>query len=179
MIEAFRRRMALRDARAAVARRSPRPLPPAPTDRTLLVALPPDDETLHDAWELISRIHLPDRRLVLVQTADEIGYTPDRFAGAVRHVGPDARDWRRLPAAKERESVWGREPDLALNLAPPSDLAAALLVGASPAALRVGFHERSHEPFYDLMIRQLPGDSGVAPVERVLRQLAPPIVPFA
>ncbi len=170
--------MAQRDARAAVARRSPRPLPPVARDRTLLLALPPDDAALHDAWRFVDRLDLADRQLVLVQTADEIGYTPDRFAGAVRHVGPDDRDWRRLPAASARQSIWARQLDLALNLA-PSDLGAALLVGASPAALRVGFHEPSQEAFYDLMIRQSPGDSGVASVERVLRQLDPPIVPFA
>ena len=170
--------MAQRDARAAVVRRAPRPLPPAPTDRTLLVALPSDDAALHDAWGFLGRLDLPGPQLVLVQTADELGYAPDRFAGSVRHVGPQDRDWRRLPAATARRGIWARQPDLALNLA-PGDLGAALLVGASPAALRVGFHEPSQEAFYDLMIRQPPGDSGVAAVERVLRRLDPPLVPFA
>ena len=131
-----------------------------------------------DAWDFVGRLDLPDRQLVLAQTADEIGYTPDRWAGAVRHVGPGERDWRRLPSARARAGVWGPGPDVALNLAPPSDLGAALLVGASPAALRVGVHDPDRESFYDLMIRQPPGDP-VASVERLLRRLDPPIVPFA
>ncbi len=179
-MEPVRRRMALRDARMAVARRAPRALPPSPTHRTLLVLLPHGDAPLRAAWDVVARLGLSDRRIVPVQTGAEVGYVPDRFAGAVRHVGPDEHTWRRLPSARARASVWTRQPDVALNLAPTSDLGAVLLAGASPAAVRIGFHERAHEPFYDLMVRGEPDDPAAIPVvERLLRHIDPPIVPFA
>ena len=178
-MEAFRRRMALRDARAAVARRPPRTLPPSPTQRTVLVLLPHTTEALHAAWEFVARLDLPDRLLIPVQTGPEVGYAPDRFAGAVRHIGPEGRDWRRLPDAKARQSVWTQQPDVAINLAPTSDLGAVLLAGASAAAVRVGLHERHHEFFYDLMVGgETDSAEAIAAVERLLRRLDPPIVPF-
>lgn len=171
--------MALRHARASVARRSPRALPRALAQRTVLILLPHTAAALDAAWGLVARLGVPADHLVLVQTGAEAGEVPERFAGRVRHVGPDAHDWRRLPSVRARQGVWARPPDVALSMAPPSDLGALLLAGASPAAVRVGFHDLVSEPFYDLMVSGAPdGADAIQAVERLLRRLDPPIVPF-
>lgn len=179
MIEALRLRAAHRDLRAALAARQPRPLPPDPRQRTALVLLPTEDRALRETWALIDRLDLPDRLLIPVHVGDQIGYAPDRFAGAVRGIGSDEHDWRRLPSRSARSSIWTQRPDLALNLAAPSDLGAALLAGASPAAVRIGIHDPEREACYDLMVGpEADPAATVATVERLLRRLDPPLVPF-
>ena len=178
MIEGVRRRLARRDLRAAADARRPRPLPPDPHDRTLLLVLPDDEPGQRAAWDLVSGLRLPARHVVPVLLGERVRYVPDRFAGAVRVVGPEERDWRRLPGRAARQSVWTQRPDVALNLADPDDLGAALLVGASPAALRIGRHRPDREPLYDLLIDGA-ADAAEAAVSlgHLLRQLDPPVLP--
>ena len=178
MIERARRQFARRDLRAAVAARAPRPL--APLDqRTLLLVLPDDEAGQRAAWDLVGGLGLPDRHVIPALVGERVAYVPDRFAGAVRVVGPDERDWRRLPNAAARQSLWTQRPDVALNLADPGDLGAALLVGASPAGLRVGRHRPDREPLYDLMIQGAGSAAEAADVlGRLLRQLDPPVLPL-
>ncbi len=178
MIEVVRRRFALRDLRAAVARRSPRPLPPDPRERTLLLVLPGDEAGQRAAWALVSSLALPERHVIPVLVGEHMPYAPDRYAGAIRLIGDGERDWRRLPNAAARQSVWTQRPDVALNLAAPDDLGAALLAGASPAAIRIGRHHPEREALYDLMIQSAPDAASVAAaLDRVLRQLDPPVLP--
>ena len=176
MIEGLRRWAARREVRAALAARRARPLPPDPRRRTVLVALPGGEDALRQAWALLDAFDVVDSQVAPVRAGEGLGYVPDRWAGGVRVIGPDEYDWRRLPSRHARHALWTQRPDLALNLAEPSDLGAALLVGASPAAVRVGVHARDREPFYDLMVRAEPADA-IAALGRLLRRLDPPLLP--
>ena len=178
MIERVRTALAGRVVRSCLAARRPRDLPPIGQRRVLLV-LPDDEPGQRATWDLVGRLDVPPGQVGPVVVGESIGYAPDAFAGAVRLVSPDERDWRGLPKAPVRRDVWLEGPDVALNLAEPGDLAAALLVGASPAAVRVGRHRPDREAFYDLMVQG--AGSSVEAVEalgRLLRQLDPPVLPF-
>lgn len=173
MFDAFRTRLAWSAALRAIRRRTPRPLAPL-AERRLLVVLPPDADRA--VWNVLKQIDLPGRQLHLVA----LGMTspPDQFAGAVVVLDDRARDWRGLPV-REAAKAWAAAPDVALNLAVPSDPAAMLVVGASPAAIRVGGHDERSETAYDLLTA---GPAGVAPdpaaLLRVLAQIEPPVVPL-
>ena len=178
MIESVRRRFALRDLRAAVAHRSPRPLPPDPRDRTLLLVLPEGEGEQRAAWALVSTLAMSERHVIPVFVGETMPYAPDRFAGAVRLIGPSELDWRRLPNEAARQSVWTQRPDVVLNLTEPQALGPALLVGASAAGLRIGRHAPDHEACYDLMIQGADDAIEAAAVlGRLLRQLDPPVLP--
>ncbi len=178
MIERIREALARRAAFAAVAARRPRVLATRPEARTLLVVLPTDEPGQRAAWSLIVRLDLPDSQVIPVVVGGPVAYAPDRFAGHVEVVGADEYDWRRLPRRAVAERLWARSPDVALNLADTGDLAAAVLVGASPAAVRIGRHDAEVETFYDLMISGDDGDPAGA-VGRLLVQLDPPVLPLA
>ena len=178
MIEGLRRLGARREVRAALKARRPRPLPPDPRRRSVLLVLPAADDALRAVWALVDQLDLGDRQLIPVFVGERLGYAPDRWAGSIQVLGPEAHDWRRLPTRAARRSVWGRAPDVALNLA-GSDLGAALVAGASPAAVRVGVHAPDREAFYDVMVQ--PGadpPQTTAALGRLLRHLDPPIVPL-
>ena len=190
MTGGLRRRLARREVRAALAARRPGPLPADPRQRRVLLVLPPADEAgdaggspvgggaRRAAWALIDALDLPDRQLVPVVVGERLGPLPDRFAGAVRLVGPDDHDWRRLPSRPARRAVWSAAPDVAVHLA-GSDLGPALIVGASPAAVRVGVHAPEREAFYDLMVQPEPDPAQtVAALGRLLRALRPAVLPF-
>lgn len=177
MIERARQALARRVARAALAARRPRPLP-ALRDRRVLLVLPDDEPGQRAAWRLLDSLDVPRDRIRPVLLGEHVAYVPDAYAGAIRVIGPADRDWRRLPRAAVRAEIWAHEPDVALSLAEPDDLGAALLVGASPAAVRVGRHRADREAFYDLMVGGEPDAAGATEaLGRLLRQLDPPVLP--
>lgn len=178
MIEAFRRRMARRAALdAVVARRAPasgrRP------GQSLLLVLPADEAGQRAAWTLVAHLALAPSAIIPVVVNAPIAYAPDAFAGHVVSYGAPDLDWRRLLRRDRAEAVWERAPDIALTLADPDDLSAALLVGASPASVRIGPFVAGDEPFYDLMVKDEPDAPSVArAVRRLLGQVTPPILPL-
>lgn len=176
MIDRARAALARRAALAAVAARRSRPLPDPVERRTLLLVLPADEDAQRSAWRLVDRLALDDRQLTPVVMGDQVAYAPDRFAGRVETVGDGERDWRRLPRRATAERLWAQNPDVALDLV-DGDLAAAFLVGASPAAVRIGRHRPEAERFYDLMVAGDPDDPAAA-VGRLLAQLDPPVLAF-
>ena len=177
MIEAVRQGFAARAVRSALAARHARPLPPL-ADRRVLVLLPDDAEGQRAAWDLLAGLEVPSRQVRPVLLGSLRAAPPGPFAPDVKILGDDDRDWRRLPTAAVRAALWTPPPDVALNLADPDDLGAALLAGASPAAVRIGRHHPDREAFYDLMIRGEP-DAATAAVAlgRLLDRLDPPVLP--
>ena len=80
-----------------------------------------------------------------------------------------------LPA-KDAEKLWKNEPALAIDLSPTFDLAAAYLVGASPAQLRVAIYSEEGEPFYDFLVAPT---GGYREALRALQGYLNDIRPFA
>lgn len=173
---------ALRDlaARRAVARAVAMRPPPTPGARLharhVLAVLPPDPSRA--VWELLARIDLPPAQVHLVALGR--CSPPDRFAGTVTISAPGDRDWRGLPRRAVAEAAWAARPDVAINLAPPDDLAAQYLVGASPAWVRVARHETASEAFYDLFVAEAAPGGGPDPerLARLLARLDPPLLPL-
>ena len=179
MIETVRQRFAVRDVRAAIARRTARPLPERLAERSLLVVLPSDEPGQRAAWAWVGSLDLHDRQVHPVIVGERVEYVPDRWAGAVRVIGAGERDWRRLPNAAARQSVWTLRPDVAVDLADPGDLGPALLVGASPAAVRIGRWAPGAEDAFDLMVQGEPDAASAAgALGRLLGQIQPPILPL-
>ena len=144
-----------------------------------MVVLPADEPGQRAAWAWIDGLDLREGQIAPVLVGERVEYVPDRWAGAVRVIGEGERDWRRLPNAAARQSVWTQRPDVAVDLAEPGDLGAALLVGASPAAVRIGRWAPGREDAFDLMVQGEP--EAVAAIDalgRLLRQIQPPILPL-
>lgn len=144
--------------------------------RRLLAVLP--SEPSREIWAFLKRIDLPPAQMHLVALG--ACSPPDRFAGAVEVVGPGERDWRGLPRRDVAERAWASRPDISINLAAPDDAAAALLVGASPAGVRVARYEAASEAFYDLLVPESSPDGGpnTERLARLLARLDPPLLPL-
>ena len=178
MIARARDALAQRAARTALAARRPSPLSPL-GERRLLAVVPGDRETLAAVQDLLDGLALRPDRVDLVHFGEHVADAPDALLGRIREFGPDALDWRRLPTAAVRRQVWEPAPDVALSLVEPGDLAAALLVGASPAAVRIGRHDDDREAFFDLLIGgETDAASAAKALGRLLRQLDPPVLPL-
>ncbi|WP_412067578.1 hypothetical protein [Rubrivirga sp. IMCC43871] len=177
MIGRLRAALAARAARTAIVARRPAP-PRRVPERRLLLVLPPDDAGQAAAWALVERLGLAPARVTAVVAGDHIGPAPFAFTGRIVALDADALDWRRIPTRAVLDAAWADAPDVAVDLAAPDDLAAALLVGASPAAVRIGRHRLDREPFFDLMIGATPDAASAAEaLGRLLRQLDPPVLP--
>lgn len=146
---------------------------PDASQRMALVVLPETREDAEAAWSALESLGLGPERIVPV-ALDAVAYVPDRYAGRIL-IAPRA-GLLRLPAPDSRATAWAAPPDVAINLLDPRDPAGALLVGGSPAALRVGYADRRAESFYDLLVGA-PGESSPDPgtVARALAQLRPPL----
>lgn len=171
MIGGLRDRLGRRAARRAVRERQRRGLGPDPQRRSALVVLPSTRDEVEAAWRALESLGLGPERIVPVALA-AVAYVPDRYAGRILIVEPSRG--LQLPSAAAREAAWSPGPDVAINLLSPLHAAAALLVGGSPAAIRVGYADRRAEPFYDLLVGA-PGDAEPGPeaVARALSQVQP------
>ena len=179
MIDAVRSALAWRAVRDAVSRRSPIALEAEPRSRSLLLVLPTDEDGQRAAWDLVRAVDLEASRVQPVGLGSTGVAVPDAFAGRVEVVGDEALDWRRLPKASWRDRLWASRPEVAVNLAEPDLLAAAILVGAAPAAVRIGRHDPAREPCYDLMVQGPPSAAAAAgALGRLLRLLDPPVLPI-
>lgn len=171
MIDSIRRALALRSALRAVRARQPAGMRPAPGMRTALVVLPEGREATEAAWAALGALGLEPDRVRPVATG-AVSYVPDRYAGRILVTTP--RGVLRLPPVPDREACWDGTPDVAINLLPAAHPAGALLVGASPAALRVGFSDRKAEPFYDMLVGAAPGaEPGPETVARMIETIHP------
>ena len=131
------------------------------------------------AWQFIRAIDAPRGRIQPVSLYGRVPYVPDAFAGGVYQVEEQKLDWRGLPPSKVTAAVWGRQPHVALDLSASFDLAAAYLVGASPARLRVGLHTPEAEPFFDFLIAPTHGSRvALRALRNYLAALDPPAVAF-
>lgn len=174
MLDGLRSRLAWNAALRAVRRRtSPTALRPL-GQRCVLAVVPADAE--RDVWDALKQLDLPARQLRLVA----LGMTspPDAFAGAVQVLDDRARDWRGLPIRLAADA-WAFGPDVAINFARPADPAAMLVVGASPASVRVSGHDPRSEAAYDLLTADTGGDRpDPAVLLRTLELIDPPLVPL-
>lgn len=176
MIDALRQSRALKAARQAAASRRVFP-PEARVDARRIFAVLPmaegvGDDAQKDAWAFLASLDLAPGRIVPVVFGRDVG-APDRFAGSVLHIGEKSVDWRGLPRTAVTEGLWTQRPDVAIDLSPEFSVAAAYLVGGSPAAVRIGLDPSPEAaPFYDLVVT-----GGVAGLRRALAQLDPPVLP--
>ena len=158
------------------------PRPPSDAPR-LLVVLPTELDALKAAWRFMAQVDVPPSRITPVSRSGTIVYAPADYVGKVELL-EQKKDFDRRGLIKEKrvEALWKTaQPDIAICLTSEFDLAAAHLIGASPAAVRVGLDDvegRSDE-FYDLAVRTVTTyDSTVASLARYLRQIQPSIVPM-
>jgi len=171
--------MALRAALKAVSQRQPREMPAKLGTRRVLVVLPPGEEAMRSAWRFLRRLTIGRDHLTPVVLAEGVAYVPDAWVGAVIAIGEKERDWRGLPRPAVAQALWGQRPAVALSLVPAFELGAAYLVGASPAALRIGFHTPEAEPFFDLLFAAPQGlEGGLTALTHYLAALDPPVLPF-
>ena len=158
------------------------PRPPADNPR-ILVVLPTELEALKAAWRFMAEVDVSPQRITPVSRSGTIVYAPADYVGKVELL-EQKKDFDRRGLIKEKrvEALWKTaQPDIAICLTSAFDLASAHLVGASPAAVRVGIDDaegRSDE-FYDLAVRtSTEYGSTVAALTRYLRKIDPPIVPM-
>ncbi|MEL6616971.1 MAG: hypothetical protein AAFQ43_14605 [Bacteroidota bacterium] len=176
MLDTLRRSRALKAAHQAVASRRAFP-PEARVDARRVFAVLPeaqdiDDDVQRDAWHFLAGLDLPPRQIVPVVFGRDVG-APDRFAGSVLHIGEKSIDWRGLPRTAVTEALWTQRPDVAIDLSTEFSVAAAYLVGGSPAAIRIGLDPSPEAaPFYDLVVT---GET--EGLRRALEQLDPRVLP--
>lgn len=144
-----------------------------------MIVLPDDEPGQRASWSFIRSIDLEAAHIQVVGLGSTGVGVPDAFAGHVRVIGESDLDWRRLPRRSVRDEAWASRPHVAINLSAPDSLAAAILVGASPAQVRVGRYDLSRESCYDLMIQGEPTAERAADVlSRLLQKVDPPILPL-
>jgi hypothetical protein len=175
MFDALKFRLARRRALKRVRTRTVRPWSPSPVARHLLVVMRAGEGAAQEAWRFVKSLGLPPKQITPVVLSGEVTYVPAEYVRFLRRLEGEEVSKLGLPKAEFAEQVWGEHPDLAFCLVPEFDLAAAYLVGASPAQLRVGLYSEAAEPFFDLMIA--PGASvasAFASLRDTLRRMNPP-----
>jgi hypothetical protein len=176
MFENLKNHLAWRRALKLVRNRPVRPWHPDPSLRRVLLVLPAAEVDARPAWRFVNRLGLkPEFTLPVVPTG-EIAYAPVEYLGRV--VSLHASDLGRtgLPKKAFRQRVWEFDPDIALALTTPVNLPAAVLVGASPAAFRVGFSAPDIDPFFDLMVAGDGIEGGIRALEQSLSHIDPPLI---
>lgn len=172
---ALQLRLGWRAARLLVAARRPRPPARGADVRRTLVVLPSDAAGLPAAWALIKALGAP---VVPVSTGNFVASVPDAFAGTVVRLGDP--DWRGLPRRDVLARLWA-DLDVAISLEAPASLAAAVVVGAAPAGLRVGADAPGLEGVFDLAVAVEDLRPGAVPeaIRERLAQIRPPLVRWA
>ena len=175
MFDALKFRLARRRALKRVRTRTVRPWSPSPVVRHVLVVMPAGEEAAREAWRFVKSLGLPPKQVTPVVLSGEVTYVPAEYVRFLQRLEGEEVGKLGLPRAEFAEKVWGEHPGVAFCLVPEFDLAAAYLVGASPAQLRVGLYSEEAEPFYDLMIA--PGTSyasAFASLRDTLLRMDPP-----
>ncbi|HEX9950786.1 MAG TPA: hypothetical protein VGB53_03385 [Rubricoccaceae bacterium] len=174
MTERLRLWIGWRAAHRLVARRIPAARPDQ--IRRVLVLLPSEPAALRAAWHVVDQLAVP---VVPVVVGTALASVPDRFAGTVTRLGPDAHTWTGAPRLNVLEGLW-RDVDVVVALVPLDTPAVFAAVAACPASLRVGVDGPDSEGALDLAVGASPrGRADVA--ERMLallRAVRPPVVPL-
>lgn len=177
MIETLRENLAWRRARKLLARRGARQWRANPADRRVLILLPSEERLARPAWEFIESLNLNPAHTLPIAPHVEVAFAPARLVRRVKPMGPDHVGRLGLPKKAFLREVWSFEPDVALCLASPFELGGAVLIGASPAAFRVGFFDERAEEFFDLMVGVSSYyEAGLNKLSDVLWRMAPPIL---
>ncbi len=179
MLDALKTRLARRRALKLVGQRAVQPWAADPAARRVLVVLPAGEAKAKEAWRFLGGLGIPEAQIVPVVPSGLIAFTPAAFIGRIKRLDEKAVDLLGLPKREVAEALWTPPPDLAFCLTPAFDLGAAALVGASPAAFRIGLAGAAAgaEPFFDLTVA--PSDSfasALAVLETALGKIEPPVV---
>jgi hypothetical protein len=177
MFDAAKARIARYRALKQVQRRSVQPWATDAAHRRVLVVASAGDEHAHDAWRFVSSLGVPPSRIIPVVLSGMVTHVPAEYVTRLVRLDDEHLDFVGLPKKEFAERVWGEAPDVAFSLTPGFDLAAAYLVGASPAPFRVGLYAEEAEPFFDLMIA--PGasrSSAFASLRGTLQHIDPPVL---
>lgn len=177
MFDAAKAHLARRSALKQVRRRTARPWTTGPGHRRVLVVVPTGDETAHDAWRFVSSLGIPPPRIIPVVLSGQVTHVPAEYITRLMRLDEEHLNIIGLPKKDFARRVWDEEPDVAFALAPTFDIAAAALVGASPAPFRIGLYSEEAEPFFDLMVA--PGASLVSSFDTLratLAHIAPPVL---
>ena len=156
---------------------------PAADEPRILVVLPSELEALKAAWRFMSQVDVPPARITPVSRSGTIVYAPADYVGKVELL-EQKKDFDRRGLIKQKriEQLWKTaQPDIALCLTSEFDLAAAHLVGASPAVVRVGIDDQEgrSDEFYDLAVRTSTAyEATIDALEGYLRKIEPPIIPM-
>lgn len=177
MLDALRHSRARRAALAAASTRQAFPPEARLNARRVFAVLPvaedASDDAQREAWTFLSTLDLSPGHIVPVVFGRDVG-APDRFAGSVLHIGEKSLDWRGLPRTAVSEALWTQRPDVAIDLSQTFSVAAAYLVGGSPAGIRIGLDPSPEAaPFYDLVVT-----GGAEGLRRALKQIEPPVLPL-
>lgn len=180
MLDAAKSALARREALKHIRRRSVRPWDPDPAKRRVLVILPTEQEETKEAWRFVKALGVSHRQITPVVPGDTaVTYVPVEYIGRVHRMEAKHLGLLGLPKGEFAEAVWGSEPEVGLCLTPEPDLASDYLVGASPATLRVGLHERRVEAFYDLMVTGGASfEATLLALREALQRIDPPVFPF-
>lgn len=177
MFDAIAYRLGRRRALHHVRDRTVRPWNPSPAARRVLVVMPVGKESAQEAWRFVKALGLPPEQVTPVVLPGEVTYVPAEYVRLLRRLEGEDVGRLGLPKADFAEAIWSEQPDIAFCLAPDFDLAAAYLVGASPARLRVGFHSDEAEAFYDLMIAPSTSvASAFTALRATLHRIEPPVL---
>jgi hypothetical protein len=177
MFDNVRDGLAWRRAHKLLRKRKPRPWLSPPSERRVLLVLPAAERQARTAWQFVESLDLDPNRTLPVVPTGEIAFSPMSFLGKVKPLEPADLGRLGLPRKDFLRMVWQFEPDVALCLTSPFDLASAVLVGASPAAFRAGLSDESGEAFFDLIVGESNDyDSALHLLERTLRSVSPMVL---
>lgn len=180
MLDAAKSALARREALKHIRRRPVRPWAADPAKRRVLVVLPTEQEEAREAWRFVKTLGVSHRQITPVVPDTAVTYVPVEYIGRVHRMEAKQLGMVGLPKKEFADAVWSSEPDVAFCLTPEPDVAAAYLVGASPAALRVGFHGPHVEAFFDLMVTAgVSFEATLLSLREALRRIEPPVFPFA
>jgi hypothetical protein len=180
MFDAAKARFARHRALKQVQRRSVRPWTTDAAHRRVLVVSAAGDERARDAWRFVASLGIPASRVIPVVLSGTVTHVPAEYVTRLLRLDDEHRDFAGLPNKEFVRRVRDEAPDVAFSLTPTFDIAAAALVGASPAPFRVGVYAEEAEPFFDLMIA--PGGSLARAFESLretLRHIDPPVLALA
>ncbi len=177
MLDAIKSKLARRSALKLAERRTVRPWASDPAQRRVLVVLPEQEIEAREVWRFIKTLGISPRQITPVVPSSLVSYAPADFIGRVKRMDEKALNLLGLARQEFAADLWNTEPDLAFCLTPTFDLAAATLIGASPAAFRVGLYDKTAEPFFDLMVAG--GDSfngTLLALRKTLASIEPPVL---
>jgi hypothetical protein len=178
MFDAAKARLARRSALKQVRRRAVRPWTTDPAHRRVLVVVRTGDEAAHEAWRFVSSLGIPPQRIIPVVLSGQVTHVPAEYITRLIRLDDENLNFLGLPKKDFAQRVWSEAPDVAFSLSPAFDIAAAALVGASPAPFRVGLYsDEDVEPFFDLMLvpaASLP--SSFETLRQTLARITPPVL---